>query len=70
MEFGSVTLAPGENNFLLGTLVDAQKGYAYFVTAPNSAQHFPLLKSEAAAVVAVILRHLFLRWTGARSIEG
>ena len=35
-ELGSVTLAAGENSFLLGTLVDAQKGYAYFVTAPNS----------------------------------
>jgi hypothetical protein len=35
-ELGSVTLNAGETNFLFGSVVDAQKGYAYFVTAPNS----------------------------------
>ncbi len=35
-ELGSVTLNAGETNFLLGSVVDAQKGYAYFVTAPSS----------------------------------
>jgi hypothetical protein len=35
-ELGSVTLNPGETNFLFGSLVDAQKGYAYFVSAPGS----------------------------------
>ena len=35
-QVNSITLAPGENKFLLGTVEDAQKGYAYFVSAPNS----------------------------------
>jgi hypothetical protein len=35
-ELGSVTLSPGEDKALLGNLVDAKKGYAYFVTNPNS----------------------------------
>ena len=32
-ELGSVTLNAGETNFLFGCAADAQKGYAYFVTA-------------------------------------
>jgi len=35
-QVSSMTLASGENKFLLGTVQDAQKGYAYFVSAPNS----------------------------------
>src|SRR5437016_4971793 len=35
-ELGSVTLSSGEDKALLGSLVDAKKGYAYFVTTPNS----------------------------------
>ncbi|HWX20723.1 MAG TPA: hypothetical protein VN578_12565 [Candidatus Binatia bacterium] len=35
-EQASVTLNAGETNFLFGSVVDAQKGYAYFVTAPNT----------------------------------
>src|SRR5207249_2317363 len=35
-ELGSVTLNADETNFLFGSVVDAQKGYAYFVTAPSS----------------------------------
>lgn len=31
-----MTLAPGETNFLFGALVDTKKGYAYFVSSPNS----------------------------------
>jgi hypothetical protein len=35
-ELGSATLSSGEDKALLGNLVDAKKGYAYFVTTPNS----------------------------------
>jgi hypothetical protein len=35
-ELGSVTLAPGEDRALLANFADAKKGYAYFVTTPNS----------------------------------
>jgi hypothetical protein len=35
-EVGSVTLAAGENSFLLNPLVDTGKGYAYFVGSPPS----------------------------------
>jgi len=35
-EVSSVTLAAGENTFILCTVADAQKGYAYFVNLPNT----------------------------------
>ncbi len=35
-ELGSVTLNAEETNFLFGSVADARKGYAYFVTAPSS----------------------------------
>src|SRR6266849_2230125 len=35
-ELGSVTLDAEETNFLFGSVADARKGYAYFVTAPSS----------------------------------
>jgi hypothetical protein len=35
-ELGSVTLAPGEDRALLANFADAKKGYAYFVTTPNT----------------------------------
>jgi hypothetical protein len=36
-ELGSVTLAPGEDKSLLASFADPVKGYAYFVTTPNTA---------------------------------
>jgi hypothetical protein len=36
-ELGSVTLASGEDRALLANFADAKKGYAYFVTTPNTA---------------------------------
>jgi hypothetical protein len=36
-ELGSVTLASGEDKSLLASFADAKKGYAYFVTTPNTA---------------------------------
>ena len=35
-ELGSVTLASGEERSLLASSADAKKGYAYFVTTPNT----------------------------------
>lgn len=35
-ELGSVTLAPGEERALLASAADAKKGYAYFITTPNT----------------------------------
>jgi len=35
-ELGSVTLAPGEERSLFASFADAKKGYAYFVTTPNT----------------------------------
>lgn len=48
-EVSSVTLAPGENNFLLNPLIDSRKGYAYFVSSPTSTP------SSTAQVVKVKL---------------
>jgi len=36
-ELGFVTLAAGEDKSLLASFADAKKGYAYFVTTPNTA---------------------------------
>src|SRR5581483_2911246 len=48
-ELGSVTLQPGETNFLLGTLSDAKKGYAYFVTVPGASVSPKVLKIKMTA---------------------
>jgi len=40
-EIGSITLGPGETNFILTSVGDAQHGYAYFATSPNSGANIP-----------------------------